>query len=369
MSTLTLTPIIDVQVSLSAMPVQVTGFDAALIIGPSDVIPTDVRVAEYTTFDEVSDAFTEDMPEYQAANLYFMQQPQPRRLLIGRRDFSEPAQDAVKACANIRGDWYGVQVCDATNEDILAVAGYVETQRKVQGFTTDYAAALEPTDGFDIFSQLKELNYTRTIGMYSSTTPYAFASVFGYVAGEAAGVDNSSYTLMFKTLPGVKPEGFTDEATVKTIKAKNGNVYVNRANAYYMFEDGIMANGYPFDEVYYLDWMATEMQYSIMNAFKRNKKIGQTDGQAGKLVTALTSAIDQFTQGENAFIAPGIWTGDRIMRLNTGDALPKGYLIQIVSMAEQNQADRENRKAPPIYVCLKLSGAIESAVIGVYVNR
>ena len=36
---------------------------------------------------------------------------------------------------------------------------------------------------------------------------------------------------------------------------------------------------------------------------------------------------------------------------------------------DQSQADRDARKSPPIYICVKLAGSIEFVTIEVYVNR
>ena len=48
---------------------------------------------------------------------------------------------------------------------------------------------------------------------------------------------------------------------------------------------------------------------------------------------------------------------------------PGGYLIQSEAMAEQSQTERDARNAPPIYVSLKLAGAIHHVTIQVDVNR
>ena len=69
------------------------------------------------------------------------------------------------------------------------------------------------------------------------------------------------------------------------------------------------------------------------------------------------------------FIAPGKWNGGEVLNLENGDYLASGYLVQSEPIDSQSQADRDARKAPPIYVCVKLAGAIEFVTIDVYVNR
>ena len=57
------------------------------------------------------------------------------------------------------------------------------------------------------------------------------------------------------------------------------------------------------------------------------------------------------------------------MNLKTGDALSTGYMVLADTLANQSQADRDARKSPPIYVAVKMAGAIEHVVIGIVVNR
>ena len=57
------------------------------------------------------------------------------------------------------------------------------------------------------------------------------------------------------------------------------------------------------------------------------------------------------------------------MALEYGKVLPGGYLIQSEPISEQAQAERDARNAPPIYVSLKLAGAIHHVTIQVDVNR
>lgn len=75
------------------------------------------------------------------------------------------------------------------------------------------------------------------------------------------------------------------------------------------------------------------------------------------------------------FIAPGRWTGGQIwltpewLALDTNDMLGDGYLILSEPIDEQPQADRDARKAPPIYIPIKLAGAIHSVTAVIDVNR
>ena len=57
------------------------------------------------------------------------------------------------------------------------------------------------------------------------------------------------------------------------------------------------------------------------------------------------------------------------MEIEQGDAIEKGYQVMSESIDSQTSADRDARVCPPIYVALKLAGAIHSVVIQLNVNR
>ena len=71
----------------------------------------------------------------------------------------------------------------------------------------------------------------------------------------------------------------------------------------------------------------------------------------------------------NGLIAPGVWTGGPLGELSSGDTLTKGYYAYIQQMAQQAQADRQKRKAPPVQVACKLAGAIHYGDVMINVVR
>ncbi|TWH46334.1 DUF3383 family protein [Sporomusa sp. KB1] len=266
------------------------------------------------------------------------------------------------AVAHLRGknaEWYAVSCLDAAKEEILAIAEYVEvaTPTTVQVYTTNDAT---------VFPALKALKRKRSIGQYSTTNSHAAVSIMGYAMRANTGMANSAYTLKFKQEPGVTVEPITSTELLD-IKANNGNVYINRGMYYDMFEEGVMADGSFFDEVLNLDMLSNDIQLNVMDKLYKLPKVPQTEAGVTQLVEACISASNKaVTRG---FLAPGKWTGQEILNLNTGDYLIQGFLVQSEAIADQTEADREARKAPPIYIAIKEAGAVHSVVIGVYVNR
>lgn len=268
--------------------------------------------------------------------------------------------DAVAACRVKNTEWYAVSCLGATTEEITDVAAFVETAQPT-------SAQFYTTDEHGIFATLKSLGYSRSLGQYSTQNPYAAVSIMAYAMRNNTGLANSCYTLKFKKEPGVVVESFEDATEVTEIESNNGNLYINRGYYYDMFEQGVMANGQFFDEIINLDMLTNRIQLNIMDKLYKAPKIPQTEPGVTQLVSACNEACDRsVTQG---FLAPGKWTGQPILNLNTGDILQLGYLVQAEAINDQDEADREARKAPPIYVSIKEAGAIHSVTIGVYVSR
>lgn len=194
----------------------------------------------------------------------------------------------------------------------------------------------------------------------------------GYAMGANTGTINSAYTLAYKHLPGVTPDDLTENQVsyvvgTSTSGGVNGNVYVNRQDSYNVLQQGRMADGTSFDEVVYLDMLKDHITLNVMDFLYQSPKIPQTNAGVTAIMGVINSACDEFVN--IGFIAPGQWNGDGILALKKGDMLAKGYLVQAQAVEEQSQADRDARKSPPIYVSIKLAGAIEWVTIQVNVNR
>lgn len=367
MSTLPLSDVVRVVVELSPRPAARAGFNIGLIVGKSPVIPVETRLKEYAGLDDmVADGFTSAMPEYQAAALYFGQRKRPNRVMIGVCGEEEDYLDAVTACRTKNSEWYAVSCCGATKADILAVAAYIETAvpSSVLFYTTDDVAdKAGSADG--VLKTLQSLSRRRSIGQYS-TTADAVCSIMGYAMGANTGLANSAYTLAYKQEPGVPPEDLS-LSDVSAIKGVNGNVYINRGNTYNLFEQGVMADGIPFDEIINLDVLANDIQLSVMDLLAGYTKVPQTEAGVALIISSITAPCRRAVS--TGFIAPGVWNGPSILTLNTGDTLSDGFMILSEAVASQSIADRAARKAPPIYVLLKLAGAIENVIISVVVDR
>lgn len=492
MQTLPLSDVVRVQINMAPVAAATRDFGALLILGPSTVIDVNERIRQYTSLDGVVSDFGTTAPEYQAANLYYSQSPQPQTLFVGRWaktasaaqlnggflspdeqelsnftsvtdggmeitidgtletlsavDFSavtnlngvasvittelggsgtcvwdasfsrfvitssttgeastigyaeppvsgtdlsglmglaegvasfpvdggdaETLLEAVAEMANISNDWYGLQVADSTlsESDVLSVAAFIEgaSPSRIFGYTTQSSLALDGTSTTDIAAKLKAANYKRTFAQFSTSSPYATASIFGRAFTVNFQGSNTTITLKFKQEPGVTAEGL-NKTQAAALKDKNCNAFVNYSNDTAIIQEGVMVNGYFFDEVFGLDWLQDDVQTAVYNLLYTNPKIPQTDAGINRIVTTICQRLDQAVT--NGLVASGQWNGPAFGALNTGDSLSAGYYVYAPPVATQSQADREARKAPVIQIALKLAGAVHFVDVVVDVNR
>lgn len=279
---------------------------------------------------------------------------------------NETILEAVTACRSSNTNWYACYVCGGADADIEAVAQYIEsaTPTSVYFYDTQDTAILAGTTP-NLMSTLQGDAYTRTMGIYS-TTAYAGAAVMGVAMGSNTGLANSAFTMAYKTLVGVTPEVLTT-TEYTNIKGWNGNTYTSFGGQYNLLTPGYVANGTPFDQILNLDILTANIQTAAITALTSEPKIPQTDGGVTMIMNDIAATLDEArTEG---ILAPGVWNAAPVLGLQTGTNLPMGYLVLADTIANQSQTDRDARKSPPIYACVKLAGAIEHAVIGLVVNQ
>ncbi|SDI54191.1 DUF3383 domain-containing protein [Pseudomonas panipatensis] len=284
---------------------------------------------------------------------------------------AESLLTCVTNLASISADWYGLLVADTspTDTDLLGVAAFIEgaSPSRIFGITTQAATALDPVSTTDLPYKLKAANYKRTFCQYSSSSAYAAASIFGRAFTVDFQGNNTTITLKFKQEPGVTAESL-NETQAKALKAKNCNVFVNYNNDTAIIQEGVMANGYFFDEVHGLDWLQNDLQTAVFNAlYTSQTKTPQTDRGVNRLVTAINDRMEQSVN--NGLCAPGQWSGPAFGALQTGQYLAAGYYTYAPPVNSQSQANREARKAPTLQVAAKLAGAVHFANVIVNVNR
>jgi len=284
---------------------------------------------------------------------------------------AETLVDGLHILADHNSDWYAAIIAVPTlpdNQQVLAAADYIQgSQRKrLLGITITSSTVLDPLSTSDLGYLLKQGNYSRVFWQYSAD-PYAVSSFFGRAATVNFNASRSTITMKFKQEPGVAAETLT-ETQAATLREKNGNVFVNYDNDTAIIQEGVMANGFFFDEVHGLDWLENYVQTAVWNLlYTSTTKIPQTDEGTNEIVTTIENALGQGV--ENGLIAPGVWNAGGFGQLKRGDTLTKGFYVYAPPVATQSQADREARKSVPVQSAVKLAGAVHFADVTINVNR
>lgn len=285
---------------------------------------------------------------------------------------AETALAAVQALANASSQWYGVAFAATaalTIADYTAVASYIlaSSRTRIFGVTIQNSACLDPTQTADLASVLQSFANKRVFWMYSSTNPYAAMTMFGRAFTVDFDANNSTITLAYKQAPGLQGEAL-NETQFATLVAKGGNVDVIVNNGAVMIWPGQMANGYWFDEVHGVDWLANRIQADVFNLlYTTTTKIPQTDAGNNQISTTIASSCDAGIN--NGLGAPGVWNAAGFGSLSKGMALSKGYYIYAPLIATQAQADREVRKSVPFQIAFKLAGAVQKPDVVLNINR
>jgi hypothetical protein len=296
----------------------------------------------------------------------------------------ESPLSALQACRLASGAWYCCMFAEPmTSADVEAVSAWVQSQVGTFFFHTtqdsDSLNGIRP----NLLTTLFGANSRRTWVQWASTQNnvypsqiYFTAAVMGCAMAANTQLAGSSYTMKFSAgvpLIGVYTEPLTHTQIqniegIDTDQGPNGNLYINYANSYQILEQGTCsAPGQFFDEILGLDVLASNIQYNVLNVLTSKPKVPQTEPGQAQLEQAVEAAVAQ--SASTGFIGPGIWNGTQVLKLTPGTALPLGYMVQSDRYANQNAADRQLRKAMPIYVTVILAGAVHFVTIAVLVQR
>lgn len=373
---LNINDIVSVNVDNSPLAVAGRTFNVGLIIGATKSV-TSGELYSYANLTEVATdtehSYGAETPEYKAAELYFAQASAPKKLFIYAKGSDETDAQALVNARSLNNDWYGVTFAYSGEaaldlEGVKAVAGAVEAlepESVLFNFVDSNTAAGSDPFYLAVMKALAALKYQRTITIYSSSGAHAGAALMGYAMGKNY-EGSPAFTLAYKPLVGITPETELTSGELTAIIAAHGNVYLNQGS-YSLLRQGKMANGYAYDDVLAVDMMANKMQTEVMNALTSENKVPQTDEGTQIIITALTEPLEEMLA--RGYIATGIWNRAAVKSLATGDILTRGYKVMADKMDEQSQTDRDARKSPNIYICVKMAGAIEYVVLNLTVNR
>jgi len=257
---------------------------------------------------------------------------------------SETFADALAAVDAI-ADFYGIATYSHLEADILSVATYANSNKKIYGYstsnTTDKTTAITA-----IMGQLQALSNDRVFGTWdeeagvaaTDATEYPEAAWFGNRLPSAPG----SSTWMFKTLSGISVDSLTNTESTN-IRSKNGNTY-ETIGGVNITREGKMASGEYIDIIRGVDWLESRMEERIYSRFVNLPKIPYTNAGIAVIEAEVRAQIQEA-------IDAGVIDGEQ------------GFTVTVPRVADVSANDRANRILPAVTFVAKLAGAIHNATV------
>lgn len=210
-----------------------------------------------------------------------------QNITVAASPATESWATAVNAVQSEDDTWYALTIESHLPADVLAVAATIETKKKIFG-TSTALVDVKGSGEADIFSQLKDLAYQRTFGIYSTTadTQFPECSWIGYQLQEQPG----SNTWAYKTLAGLTVSKLSDTES-KNIQEKNGNTY-ERIGGLNTTVGGKMFGGEWIDVMVFVDWLEQRMKERLWFRMANSKKIPYTAAGAAIIEAEIRAQLN-----------------------------------------------------------------------------
>ena len=351
-----------------------SNFETGLILTPLGNYSDSKRLMSFTSASEaatglINAGFTTSDQVYKYALKYFGVSPAPARLLVSCYPLEPAAETPVQALEKVLQrtvGFYGVCVAGVSDDDpLLELEETIRAnEHPMMLFLPIPNPADYAVDETRIMHKLYEKNSQRVMCLYANQ-PSDAAALMGAAMGLQGAHQNSAFSLCYQTINGIQPQNLS-QIEVEAIQAINGNVYITRGYTHHLLEKGTTSSGMRYDEVLYMDMIATALQDEAVAMIAENDvRLPQTDDTTDQFVNRFATALRRFT--DRGVLATGIWRGNNVGPLTNGDIVENGFVLWADSYDLQSDADRATHKAMPISVGLVMAGSVESIVINVNV--
>ena len=284
----------------------------------------------------------------------------------------ENITDALDEIEDLDAGFYWVLPDHASidDDDMRAIAEWAESRNYMVIMDVSGNAILATNENASIAAQLAETEYSRTALIWSNTGDYKAASLAARLSSWNPSAPASLPTAKFKTLPGRAPD-IVNTTQKRELDRKNVNHYSPVGGVNILAEGTTLKPGSWIDVVLWLDWFVDAVRTDVFDLLATTPtRVPQTEDGEAALEDVVSQVCEQGVA--NGGIAPGTVSSTlaALIRQKSGNAefdgtLSTGYYINIPPFATQAQNDREQRRATPMFIGLKGSGAIHSAEIAI----
>ena len=278
---------------------------------------------------------------------------------------AETVGQALHNVSEVNNAWYGVTfAAQLEDADMLTVAEFAQANSKLFGMNVIKKSQLE-WDSSNIVKTMFDKQLDHTMPIFDTNDLYPASSALAVLLSMNFAAQNGTLTLKFKQLPTISADALTRTEVMKA-KRLGINVYTFYDETAIVSE-GTVCGGKFADEIVILDWFKNAVAVAVFNRLLKTPKIPLTDAGQAVLVAVVMGVCAEGVN--NGAFAEGVWNGTPFGTLKTGDNLNKGYYVWAAPMSTLSDSDREQRKATPIQVAVKLAGAIHSVDVPISFDR
>jgi Protein of unknown function (DUF3383) len=268
---------------------------------------------------------------------------------------------AIRAANN--GAWYGFTLDSNSQLEIEPAAEWTEATLlggKVFFPNNSDWQNTQTSVTTDVFSSLQTDSYSRTFLQQNDQALLCYSG--GATCSQALAMNPGSYTLAYKTLPGVPADSDTTltEAQAMALNsmtaadpgpgAKNGNYYKTVSSQNWLFP-GTCPSGRFMDLTIGIDWLYVNIQASVLAAIAGLPKLPFTDIGIGAIKDAIDGVLRLGSTSEYGLILPD------------GQDPARPIVVNVPTAASLTSAQRATRNVPGITFSAGLQGAIETTTV------
>lgn len=247
------------------------------------------RAFVFTDLAGVAAEFGVNSVAHQMATKLLSGQNRPPTFIVGVKNTQETYVQGLTAVQNENDSWYIVMLDSKVSSDILAVAAWVQAQRKLYATSSSEAGILVAADDTDIASQLFNLSYDRTFGVYSAQADTEHPEAV-WVGGQITATPGSN-TWAFKQASGITVQNLNPSEQA-ALEAKNFSYFARMAGVA-LFLGGMTSQGEWIDTMIFVDWMYARIQEQVFYRFATKAKIPMTQAGAVIIESEIRSVLSQ----------------------------------------------------------------------------
>jgi len=309
------------------------GFGLPLILATSKVHP-------YTLYSEISEVavdFVATTEEYKLASAILAQNPKPEQVaiygVVYDGETGDPATliTALNTLVESNNDWYYLTCVEQGDDEITALAGWVNTQKKLYGASTSNKALVT------------SLNSERTFILYHDQPTKYPAEAW---IGKCAPYEPGSITWKFKTLNGI-PVATITTTDYNQLHTNHGNTYVDKFGILQTSE-GMVSTGEYIDIMQSQDWLEARITEAVQRLLTTLPKVPYDNGGIALVVAEIDKVMKQA-------LANGMIARD-------ADGLPL-YTVDAPDRNDVPTNDRAARVLPGVEFTAELAGAVHEVRI------